>query len=102
MTTQKCPRRHRWLACTRTPVASVQRYGRSHRVGAHRFDQGLISSASASWPAADGGAGPTRAFATVDTLEPIQRQVVLPAPDNGVHQQAGAGSCLLRNCERVD
>ncbi len=56
----------------------------------HRVDERTRQRGELLVPATDGGARELEAFARIDALEPVQRQVVLPAAHDRVGQQARA------------
>src|SRR5579872_4424490 len=64
---------------------------RGKRVRPHRVDERLREIAERLVPAADRRAREVEPLAAVDALEPMQRQVILPATDDRVGEQAGAG-----------
>ena len=64
-------------------------------VAQHRLDQALGEVGELLVPAADRRARELEAVTRVDLLLPIQRQVVLPAIDDGLGEQAGPGEAAL-------
>jgi hypothetical protein len=64
---------------------------RGQGFGPHGVDQRLHQVGQLLVPGAQGRLGHRQALAGVDAFEPVERLVVLPSPDDGVGQHAGAG-----------
>jgi hypothetical protein len=58
------------------------------RVEPHRLDDGTSERRRLGVPAAHRRPRQLEALARIDLLEPVERQVILPAPDDGVGDQA--------------